>query len=301
MILRCLGASSARDSTVRRPCRWRRSAARRPEAAAEAPWLPPTAPAATRRAPPASSGSPASPSDARANLGVRLAGQECEDVRRDFAFLRLAHAGPVGPEPGEAEQRPALVEANQTGTFLPSMVSYSENDVNGTRQRCSGTSQRFQWALLTLRMLVVPPSGSSRSSSLKSTGLPLACSFSRALLGGVHQRLLRRRHAPARHRQFAPAAAVAHDRRRIVGIDARHRRQVAGAIARRIDTEQAPDRFDVRRHASRDCTCELPTATFRACGRRRRCADLGSRHAPRRPPPQAATSSSRTGRAAGPE
>ncbi len=68
--------------------------------------------------------------------------------------------------------------ANHTGTFLPSIVSYSENDVSGTRQRLSGPSHRFQWLLLVLRMLVVPLSGSIRSSSLKSTVLPLASSFS---------------------------------------------------------------------------------------------------------------------------
>src|SRR5665811_1796986 len=67
--------------------------------------------------------------------------------------------------------------ANQTGTFLPSMVSYSENDVNGARQRYSGPSHRFQWALLTLRIFVVPPSGSIRNNCLKSTGLPLASGF----------------------------------------------------------------------------------------------------------------------------
>ena len=60
-------------------------------------------------------------------------------------------------------------EANQTGTFLPSMVSYSENDVNGTRQRLSGPSQRFQCALATFLMFVVPLSGSMRKSCLKST------------------------------------------------------------------------------------------------------------------------------------
>ncbi len=50
--------------------------------------------------------------------------------------------------------------ANQTGVFLPSIVSYSENDVNGARQRFSLPSQRFQWALLTFRIFVVPLSGS---------------------------------------------------------------------------------------------------------------------------------------------
>src|SRR5262245_33042243 len=61
---------------------------------------------------------------------------------------------------------------------LHGLVSYSLNDVNGTRQRCSGSSQRFQCALLTLRMFVVPESGSMRSNCLKSTGLPLDSSFS---------------------------------------------------------------------------------------------------------------------------
>jgi hypothetical protein len=49
-----------------------------------------------------------------------------------IAFLRLAYAGPVGPEAGLSSW------ANHTGTFLPSMVSYSLKEVNGTRQRCSG-------------------------------------------------------------------------------------------------------------------------------------------------------------------
>jgi hypothetical protein len=39
--------------------------------------------------------------------------------------------------------------------------------LNGTTQRCSEPSQRVQCLLFTLRMLVVPPSGSIRSSSLR--------------------------------------------------------------------------------------------------------------------------------------
>ncbi|MGY4432225.1 hypothetical protein ACVWWO_004702 [Bradyrhizobium sp. F1.13.1] len=46
-----------------------------------------------------------------------------------------------------------------------------------TTQRFSTPSHRVQCLLFTLRMLVVPPSGSIRSSSLKSTGLPLASNF----------------------------------------------------------------------------------------------------------------------------
>lgn len=50
--------------------------------------------------------------------------------------------------------------------------------MNGTKQRFAGWSQRFQCALLTLRMLVVPLSGFILSSSLKSTICPFASSFS---------------------------------------------------------------------------------------------------------------------------
>src|SRR4051794_25674248 len=59
----------------------------------------------------------------------------------------------------------------------PSALLNSLKELNGTRQRCSGPSHRVQCLLFTLRMLVVPPSGSIRSNSLKSTGLPLASSF----------------------------------------------------------------------------------------------------------------------------
>lgn len=43
-------------------------------------------------------------------------------------------------------------------------------------------SHLVQCLLFTFRMLVVPPSGSIRRSSLKSTALPLACSFSARFL-----------------------------------------------------------------------------------------------------------------------
>src|SRR4051794_19997234 len=103
---------------------------------------------------------------------IRLSGQEAVEIAWPSFSLRtlvqLVH------RPAKQSRGRLSSEANQTGTFLPSTVSYSLNDVNGTRHRSSGPSQRFQWALLTLRMFVVPRSGSSRSSSLKSTGSPLA-------------------------------------------------------------------------------------------------------------------------------
>src|SRR5947208_1243964 len=60
----------------------------------------------------------------------------------------------------------------------PSALLNSLKELNGTTQRFSTPSQRAQCLLFTLRMLVVPPSGSILSNSLKSTVLPLACSFS---------------------------------------------------------------------------------------------------------------------------
>lgn len=59
---------------------------------------------------------------------------------------------------------------------------HSLNELNGTTQRFSGPSHLFQCLLFTLRMFVVPPSGSIRSSSLKSTGLPFASSFAARFL-----------------------------------------------------------------------------------------------------------------------
>src|ERR1700749_3013331 len=65
--------------------------------------------------------------------------------------------------------------ANQMAA--PSALLNSLNELNGTTQRFSTPSHLVQCLLLTLRMLVVPESGSIRSNSLKSTGLPLASNF----------------------------------------------------------------------------------------------------------------------------
>ena len=83
------------------------------------------------------------------------------------------------------------------------MVSYSENDVNGARQRLSGPSHRFQSRsnICDVRGPAVRHS-TILSSSLKSTVFPFAWSFS-APLGGFHQGLLRRRHAPTGHRKLS--------------------------------------------------------------------------------------------------
>src|ERR1700742_5235855 len=79
----------------------------------------------------------------------------------------------------QARGRPSS-SANQMSP--PSALLNSLNELNGTTQRFSTPSHLVQFLLVTLRILVVPPSGSIRSNSLKSTGLPLGCSFSAPFL-----------------------------------------------------------------------------------------------------------------------
>src|SRR3984885_962658 len=64
----------------------------------------------------------------------------------------------------------------------PSALLNSLKLLNGTTQRFSTPSHRVQCLLFTLRMLVIPESGSIRSNSLNSTGLPLAPSFAARFL-----------------------------------------------------------------------------------------------------------------------
>src|SRR5712671_2144601 len=81
-----------------------------------------------------------------------------------------------------AKQARGLVSSSANQMSPPSPLLNSLNELNGTTQRFSTPSQRVQCLLFTLRMLVVPPSGSILSNSLKSTGLPLAWSFSARFL-----------------------------------------------------------------------------------------------------------------------
>src|SRR5450756_2067197 len=76
-----------------------------------------------------------------------------------------------------AKQARGRVSSSANQMSPPSALLNSLNELNGTTQRFSGPSHRVQCLLFTLRMLVVPPSGSIRSSSLKSTDLPLASSL----------------------------------------------------------------------------------------------------------------------------
>src|ERR1700738_1556727 len=83
-----------------------------------------------------------------------------------------------------AKQARGRVSSRANQISPPSALLNSLKLLNGTTQRFSGPNHRVQCLLFTLRMLVVPPSGSIRSSSLKSTCLPLACSFSARFLVG---------------------------------------------------------------------------------------------------------------------
>src|SRR6202021_3470611 len=76
-----------------------------------------------------------------------------------------------------AKQARGRVSSSANQMSPPSGLLNSLKLLNGTTQRFSTPSHLVQCLLFTLRMLVVPPSGSIRSSSLKSTGLPLASRF----------------------------------------------------------------------------------------------------------------------------
>src|ERR1700729_3471463 len=81
-----------------------------------------------------------------------------------------------------AKQARGRVSSSANQISPPSALLNSLNELNGTTQRFSTPSQRVQCLLFTLRILVVPLAGSMRSNSLKSVGLPLACSFSARFL-----------------------------------------------------------------------------------------------------------------------
>src|SRR4029078_10198373 len=81
-----------------------------------------------------------------------------------------------------AKQASGRVSSRANQMSPPSPLLNSLNELNGTTQRFLAPSHRVQCLLFTLRIFVVPLSGSIRSSSLKSTGLPLACSFSARFL-----------------------------------------------------------------------------------------------------------------------
>ena len=86
--------------------------------------------------------------------------------------------------PAKAASGRLSSKANQTGIFfLSGVVSYSENDVNGTRQRFPGPSQRRQWGEAVLRTLVTLGSVAFPFNANCGDGIPhLASANSRSPL-----------------------------------------------------------------------------------------------------------------------
>lgn len=118
----------------------------------------------------------------------------------------------------EGENRAALLGSEpDRGTFLPSIVSSPENDVNGTRQRVSGSRQRPRCALSHCG----PRQDRARSSA--APGSRLACPLLQPL-GGVHQ------NPPRARRQRAITSSSP---RGIVRKNPRQQGQVAGPVIRR--------------------------------------------------------------------
>jgi hypothetical protein len=71
----------------------------------------------------------------------------------------ISHTGPIGPDPGEREQWPAFISSEPDRYLLAVDRVLSENDVNGTRQRFSGPSQRCQCLLPSASMPNCRPTG----------------------------------------------------------------------------------------------------------------------------------------------
>ena len=88
---------------------------------------------------------------------------------RDWAFARDNAARVAAHWRDRLARKPAMFDgrvllmssANQVGVLRGLVSAYSQNEVKGTIQRCSGLSQARQWGLFTFRMLVIgaPPSG----------------------------------------------------------------------------------------------------------------------------------------------
>ena len=90
-------------------------------------------------------------------------------------FILRTQVHPAAHIPAKTANGRSSEKANHTSPLAALLNSLKL--VKGTRQRFAGPSQRCQCLLAVLRMFVVPASGSRRSSSLKSTGKPLASSF----------------------------------------------------------------------------------------------------------------------------
>jgi hypothetical protein len=187
-------------------------------------------------------------------LGFDTMGRPCLITDRDeFSLMRMALETIVyAVERHTMEKERARLE-----TRLQQAQRMETVGMSGTTQRFSGPKHLVQCLLFTLRVLVVPPSGSIRSNCLKSTGLPLASSFAaRFFVASISARC--DDGIPIGPSRFcghrASCARSAQDSRERAG----HRRQVTDAAVEGF--EQAPDRFDARRHriqVTHECSSRL--------------------------------------------
>lgn len=111
--------------------------------------------------------------------------------------------------PAKANSGRSLSSAIQTGVVLSLVSAYFEKEDTGTSQRWAGLSQGRQWGLGRLLTFVI-------GCSLKVFGPEIIL---------------------AEHLHDAPAFLDPHDRRHLVGEDAREGRQVTGFIGSSVHAE----------------------------------------------------------------
>ena len=103
-----------------------------------------------------------------ADLGVRLRREERVEVVGGLAFLDLPDGGPVGPDAGEASEGAGLIEREPYVAAFD-LVEFAKGVKAAPRRGSRRPCERVQCLLLTLRMLVVPPSG---SGSVRAKDIP---------------------------------------------------------------------------------------------------------------------------------
>ncbi len=108
---------------------------------------------------------------------ARLTRKEAENIRRDLAFLRLAHARPVGPETGEREQGPSVVEGEPDGYLLAVHRVVLGEAGEGHQAAMLRTKPAFPMRAVYVADVSGPAVRLHAEQLLKSTGLPFASSF----------------------------------------------------------------------------------------------------------------------------
>ena len=149
------------------------------------------------------------------DLGVRLPCQE--RVCRSWSCIHLPDRSPIRPEAGKAGKGAGLVDRE------PDVAAFGFVKLAERVERHQAPvfyAEPPRPVFFTLRMFVVPPSGSIFRSRLKSIVCPLASSFC-ARFFRFHERVLRRRHAPSRGGQLVAVYSTPDNRRLVVRKGAR--------------------------------------------------------------------------------